>query len=311
VLCGQVDMKLAVLNLAGTRRLAIVNVDAGTAAVVPEDLVPGGGEPVIAALTTTGCWPALQALQDGPSSQADLEIVALESAQLCAPVQRPGKIVCLASNYQAHMNEAGLTRAGRSLWLFMKPGNSVIGPDQQIVIPYQDAPVDWEVELCAVIGQRCHQVSASDALSYVAGLTIGNDVSLRQVDGMRSTDNWDEFFAWQQGKWHDSFTPLGPWLVTLDELAGQLPIRLELTVNGRLWQSGSTAEMIVDLPAAIAGIARVTTLEPGDIIMTGTPSGVGATRNVFLCPGDLVEARIDGIGSLRNTVSLASEGAPA
>jgi 2-keto-4-pentenoate hydratase/2-oxohepta-3-ene-1,7-dioic acid hydratase in catechol pathway len=300
-------MKLAVLNLAGHLRLAIVNVEAATATLVPEKLVPGGAEPVIA-VTAASSVPALQALAADPAPQAGLQVVALGSAQICAPVQRPGKIVCLASNYQAHMDEAKLTRAGGDLWLFMKPGNSVIGPGQQIVIPYQNAPVDWEVELCAVIGERCHEVEAADALNYVVGLTIGNDVSLRQVDGMQSTGNWDQFFAWQQGKWHDSFTPLGPWLVTLDELADRFPLRLELTVNGRLWQRGSTAEMIVDLPTAIAGISRITTLEPGDIIMTGTPSGVGASRNEFLRPGDLVEATIDGIGSLRNTVTLAKEG---
>jgi 2-keto-4-pentenoate hydratase/2-oxohepta-3-ene-1,7-dioic acid hydratase in catechol pathway len=300
-------MKLAVLSLAERRRLALVNADAATATVVPDGLVPAGADPVIGALTAEGCWPRLTQLAAELDRQAGLQVVALDSARVCAPVQRPGKIVCLASNYQAHMDEAGLTRAGRDPWLFMKPGNSVIGPDEQIVIPYAHAPVDWEVELCAVMGTRCHRVSAAQALEHVAGVTIGNDVSLRQLDEMRSTDSWDNFFSWQHGKWYDSFTPLGPWIVTLDEIAKEFPLHLSLTVNSRPRQSGSTAEMILGLPAAIASISKITTLEPGDVIMTGTPSGVGAARNEFLEPGDLVEATIQGIGALRNKVTAGWE----
>ncbi|HEY7147635.1 MAG TPA: fumarylacetoacetate hydrolase family protein [Streptosporangiaceae bacterium] len=300
-------MKLAVLCLADRRRLAIVNTASATAALVPEDLVPGGADPMVAALATAGCLPRLAALAGGRDGAAGLELVALESARICAPVRRPGKIICLASNYQAHMEEAGLTRAGHDPWLFMKPGSSVIGPGEQIRLPYPQAPVDWEVELCAVIGARCRRVAPARALACVGGLTIGNDVSLRQLDQMRPEDNWDSFFSWQQGKWHDTFTSLGPWIVTPDEIAGQLPLRLSLTVNGQPRQSGSTAEMISGLPAAIAAISRITALEPGDVIMTGTPSGVGAASSEFLRPGDLVEAAIEGIGILRNTVAAGEE----
>ena len=300
-------MKLAVLSLADDCRLAIVNAAAATAVVVPEDLVPGGGDPLVTALTTPGCWAGLQALAAAPDGQAGLPVVSLATARICPPVQRPGKIICLASNYQAHMDEAGITRAGHDPWFFMKPGSSVIGPGEPIVLPYPQAPVDWEVELCAVIGRRCRRADPAQALDYLAGLTVGNDVSLRQLDAMRSTDTWDEFFAWQRGKWHDTFAPLGPWLVTPDELSSQFPLRLTLTVNGQLRQDGSTAEMITGLPELIAGISQVTALEPGDVIMTGTPSGVGASQNIFLKPGDVVEAAIDGIGALRNTVALAGE----
>jgi 2-keto-4-pentenoate hydratase/2-oxohepta-3-ene-1,7-dioic acid hydratase in catechol pathway len=300
-------MKLAVLSVAGRCRLAIVNAAAASAAVVPEDLVPGGGEPLITALTTPGCWASLTALAAAPGGPAGLPAVSLESARVCAPVRRPGKIICLASNYQAHMDEAGITRAGHDPWFFMKPGSAVIGPGEQIVMPGPRAPVDWEVELCAVIGRHCRRAEPAAALDYVAGLTVGNDVSLRQLDAMRSTDTWDEFFTWQLGKWHDTFAPLGPWLVTPDELAGRFPLRLTLTVNGQLRQDGSTAELITGLPELIAGISQVTALEPGDVIMTGTPSGVGASQNLFLRPGDLVEAAIDGIGTLRNTVVAAGE----
>jgi len=181
-------MKLAVLSRADCRRLAIVNTEAATAAVVPEDLVPAGPDPLVTALATAGCWASLTALAADPASLAGLEVVSLESARVCAPVRRPGKIICLASNYQAHMDEAGITRAGHDPWFFMKPGSSVIGPSERIVVPYPGAPVDWEVELCAVIGKHCRQAEPARALDYVAGLTAGNDISLRQLDSMRPSD---------------------------------------------------------------------------------------------------------------------------
>lgn len=300
-------MKLAVLSLADCRRLAIVNTEAATAAVVPEDLVPAGPDPLVTALTTAGCWASLTALAADQAGRDGLPVVSLESARICAPVQRPGKIICLASNYQAHMDEAGMTRAGHDPWFFMKPGSSVIGPAEQIVVPYPGAPVDWEVELCAVIGKYCRRAEPAQALEYVAGLTVGNDISLRQLDSMRPADHWDEFFSWQLGKWQDTFAPLGPWLVTRDEIGDAMPLRLTLQVNSQLRQDGSTAEMITGLPEIIAGISAVTALEPGDVIMTGTPSGVGASQGVYLVPGDLVEAAVEGIGTLRNTVAAHGE----
>jgi 2-keto-4-pentenoate hydratase/2-oxohepta-3-ene-1,7-dioic acid hydratase in catechol pathway len=292
-------MKLVVADLNGIAALALVDESSGSARLIPESLVPRGGDPLMLALRDSQCWARLQALD--ASADPALTSVALEALKLRAPL-RPGKLICLASNYASHMREAKLVRRSVRPWLFMKPSSAVIGPGGTIRLPFKDAAVDWEVELCAVIGLRCRDVAPEHAMSFVAGFTVGNDISLRTVDEMRPDDSWDHFFSWLSGKWHDSFSPIGPWLVSRDELLPQLPLQLSLSVNGEPRQDGSTSDMIFGLAESIAFISTIMTLDPGDVVMTGTPSGVGATDGTFLKPGDVVEAKIHGIGTLQNRV---------
>jgi 2-keto-4-pentenoate hydratase/2-oxohepta-3-ene-1,7-dioic acid hydratase in catechol pathway len=211
------------------------------------------------------------------------------------PVPAPGMIWAVGINYRDHAAETG-----RSLpeapTLFAKAPGSVIGPDAPIVIPPHVTQPDYEGELAVVIGERAHGVAAENALEYVAGLTIAHDVSSR--DHQFTTGQW----TWSKS--FDTFCPLGPEVVSLDEvdLAAGLP--LETRVNGEVMQSANTNELVFDVPTLIAWISQGLTLYPGDIILTGTPSGVGAARTppVWLRNGDLVEITIGGLGTLRNPV---------
>ena len=300
-------MKLAVADLNDVPVLCLVDTPTQTLRLVPDSVITRGDEdPVRTALCDRQAWQALQRLESS-NAKSRLETVDLDATGLRPPL-KPGAIVCLASNYSSHMHEARLSRKSKHPWLFMKPSSSVSGPDATIVMPSADAAVDWEVELCVVIGRTCRRVGPSEALGYVAGFTVGNDVSLRVIDSLRETDGWDEFFSWMHGKWYDTFTPLGPWVVSSDEMLPQLPARLTLTVNGELKQDGLSSGMIFGVAESISFISSITTLGPGDVVMTGTPSGVGAPAGTFLKPGDLVEASIEGIGTLRSHVGSTNSG---
>jgi 2-keto-4-pentenoate hydratase/2-oxohepta-3-ene-1,7-dioic acid hydratase in catechol pathway len=162
--------------------------------------------------------------------------------------------------------------------------------------------IDWELELAVVIGTRGFRISREEALDHVAGYTILNDVSAREMDwGLPERDDHkgDAFFDWLSGKWPDGFGPMGPWIVTTDEISDPQALDLRLTLNGELMQTGSTGEMIFGCAALIEFASRFMTLEPGDVITTGTIAGVGAAQNVFLEHGDIVEGTIGSIGTLR------------
>lgn len=299
-------MRLAVARSNGRLALYVVRAENETAYLVPPSLAPDCVDPLKASLDLgERAWEDLHSYAETCTERTSG--VSLSSLELAAPVRRPGKVVCLASNYRAHMEEANVTRRTDVPWFFVKPSTAVIGPDAPIVLPTSDAAVDWEVELAVVIGRRCSHTSVGAALDRVAGYTIGNDVSLRSppfATGM----GWDEFFQWLRGKWYDTFSPLGPWLVTRDELDELANSELTLTVNEHLRQRGVVGEMIFSVAEVISALSSITTLDPGDVILTGTPSGVGAATGNFLRPGDVVEASIEGIGTLRNPVeSRAAE----
>jgi 2-keto-4-pentenoate hydratase/2-oxohepta-3-ene-1,7-dioic acid hydratase in catechol pathway len=198
-------------------------------------------------------------------------------------------------NYRDHAAETGRDLPTAPT-LFAKSPGSVIGPDAPIVIPRHVTQPDYEGELAVVIGSRARDVAAADALQYVAGLTIAHDVSARDHQFTTGQFTWSKSF--------DTFCPLGPEVVSLDEvdLAAGLP--LETRVNGEVMQSSNTSELVFDVPALIAWISQGLTLEPGDLILTGTPSGVGAARTPprWLLDGDIVEISIGGLGTLRNPV---------
>jgi len=212
------------------------------------------------------------------------------------PVPTPGKIVCVGLNYADHASEQNI-EPPKSPVLFAKFPTSVIGPGQPITWPSESSSqVDYEAELAVVIGRRARNVAARDAMSYVAGYTCANDVSARDAqfsDGQ-----------WIRGKSFDSFCPMGPHLVTSDEVPDPHNLHISCRVNGETRQSSNTKQLIFDVPALIEFISRTCTLLPGDVLLTGTPGGVGVFRDpqTFLQPGDEVEIEIEGVGILRNPV---------
>jgi 2-keto-4-pentenoate hydratase/2-oxohepta-3-ene-1,7-dioic acid hydratase in catechol pathway len=228
---------------------------------------------------------------------------------LLIPVPRPNKLFLLAGNYAKHIEEGGGVAALRSEtfpYVFMKPPTTtLVNPGHPIHIPAVSPDhIDWELELAVVIGRRAKGVTEADALHHVAGYTIVNDISDREFhpNPQRKPRAKDGFFDWLHGKWHDSFCPCGPCIASVDTIADPQKLKLELRVNGQLRQDSSTANQIFPVAAVVEFISSFVTLEPGDIISTGTPSGVGHTVGEYLQPGDHVEARISSIGSLKSPV---------
>jgi 2-keto-4-pentenoate hydratase/2-oxohepta-3-ene-1,7-dioic acid hydratase in catechol pathway len=234
---------------------------------------------------------------------------SLADVELLAPLRRPGKLLAAAANYQDHVTETGadpLDKSRISPRLFLKPASSIVGPGAVVPLPDVSGEVDWEAELSVVIGKRAHGVPVDEALDVVAGYMTSNDVSARSLDLGYERDTEDKavwFFDWLAGKWCDGFAPLGPWLVTADEVPDPQALPVELAVNGVPRQNGSTKDMIFTVAELVAHASRLMTLEPGDVIMTGTPSGVGAATGEYLKAGDEMTVVVGGLGTLRNTVA--------
>lgn len=215
--------------------------------------------------------------------------------RLAAPVARPSKIVCIGLNYADHAKETGATPPAEPV-IFLKSSTAISGPYDPIMIPRDSVKTDWEVELAVVIGREASYVEEGEAMNYVAGYCLHNDVSEREFQLERGG-------TWDKGKGCDTFAPIGPWLVTTDEIKDADNLRLWLKVNGKMMQDGNTSNFIFRIPQVIAYVSRFMTLLPGDIISTGTPAGVGLGFNppVYLKPGDVVELGIDGLGESRQT----------
>lgn len=235
--------------------------------------------------------------------------IPLGEAALRVPVPAPTKLMLLAGNYSKHIEEGGGLAAERSRtfpYVFMKPPlTTLTHPLDPIKIPEVSPDhVDWEIELGVIIGKRCKGVKEADALNYVAGYTVVNDVSDRvfRPNPERVERDKDSFFDWLHGKWHDTFCPMGPAVLPADEQPDPQTLKLTLRVNDQIEQDSTTAEMIFPVAAIVEFVSSFVTLEPGDIIATGTPSGVGAAKGRFLNSGDVVEAEIQNIGVLRNPV---------
>ncbi len=214
---------------------------------------------------------------------------------LLSPVLRPGKVICLGLNYRKHAAETGMDVPQYPV-LFHKVATSLIGDGQDIVIPKITEQVDYEAELAIIIGKRGKYIAEDDALSYVAGYTCANDVSARDLQFRTG--------QWTTGKMLDSFCPLGPALVTCDEIPNPNALSLKTILNGKVMQDANTNDMIFNVPQIISSVSEIATLEPGDVILTGTPSGVGIGHKppVFLQPGDKVSIEIEGLGTLTNPV---------
>jgi 2-keto-4-pentenoate hydratase/2-oxohepta-3-ene-1,7-dioic acid hydratase in catechol pathway len=220
----------------------------------------------------------------------------VEEMNLLAPLPRPTKIIAIGLNYKDHVKETG-RELPKSPVLFSKPPTATVGPGATIILPNQAKQVDYEVELGVVIGRGGRNISPDTALDHVGGYTIVNDISARDFqyrDGQ-----------WFRGKSFDTFAPMGPVLTLPDQLPDPQNLRLQLRLNGKTRQDSSTSKMVFTVAELIADISEVLTLEPGDVIATGTPAGVGFVakpKPVFLQAGDVVEAEVEGIGILRNPV---------
>lgn len=225
----------------------------------------------------------------------NVDVHALGDVRLGPPVVDPEKIVCLGLNYAEHATESAM-EAPEAPMLFAKYRNSLVGQEEAIVLPRASEKVDYEGELAVVIGRRCKEVPEEEALNHVAGYMPLNDVSARDLQKQTS--------QWLAGKAVDTFAPCGPALVTADEVGDVQDLGIATRVNGETVQQANTSMMIFPVAPTIAFVSRFMTLEPGDIIATGTPSGVGQSRNppLFLKAGDVVEVEIDSLGTLRNPV---------
>jgi acylpyruvate hydrolase len=230
-----------------------------------------------------------------PSSLPQGVCLPLEIVRLCAPIQRPGKIVCVGLNYESHRAEQGLKSPARPVF-FLKSGNTIGGPGDPIVLPPNSAEVDYEAEFVAVIGKRGKGIPEEKVFEHIAGYTILNDVSARDMQyGDRQ---------WFRGKSCDTFGPTGPCIVTADEIPDPHSLRISLTLNGRRMQDSNTQDLIFKIPFLVSYLSQSLTWEVGDLVSTGTPGGVGHYRKppVYLKPGDTVSVTVEGIGALTNPV---------
>ena len=232
-------------------------------------------------------WPARIAGVEEPGTSLQ--------ARIGCPIARPSKIICLGVNYAAHGQEGGFTPPPRPV-LFAKTPNALSGPHDPILLPRSSGQVDWEVELALVIGRQGKGIRRDAAMDYIAGFCVMNDVSAREAQFGDP--------QWFRGKSFDTFAPLGPALVTPEEVGAVDALRLTALVDGVVMQEDSTRNMIFDIPAILEFISEDITLLPGDVIATGTPSGVGYFRDppLSLKAGGVVECRIEGIGAIRNPV---------
>lgn len=293
-------MRLISTNLAGAETLGVAHDERW---LPPSDLLANGPR-TLADLLAAGP-ETLAALRDAVGDGAAIRDRGqqLDGQELLAPVTRPGKIIGIGRNYRDHAAEEGVEPPGAPL-IFAKWPTTIVGPSAEVRWdPALTTQVDYEAELGVVIGRTARRVSEAEALEYVLGYTCLNDVSARDLqfgDGQ-----------WVRGKSLDSFCPIGPAIVTTDEIPDPQRLRLSCTVSGERLQDATTADMYFGVAQIVSYCSRAFTLEPGDIIATGTPSGVGAFRKPprYLTDGDVVVVEIEGIGRLENTCRFEADGA--
>jgi len=277
-------MKLVRYGTVGEERPAIVDLDGGL-----RDLAEVVGD-------ITGAALVPESLADlRKINPKDLPLVS-DTPRIGACVGGVGKFICIGLNYSDHAAESGMTVPAEPV-VFMKATSAICGPYDDVMIPRGSEKTDWEVELGVVIGKEAQYVTEQDALSHVAGYCVVNDVSERafQLEGTGQ---------WVKGKSADTFGPIGPWLVTADEVGDPQKLGLWLEVDGKRYQDGSTATMVFGVAYLVSYLSRFMSLQPGDIISTGTPPGVGLGQKppVYLRPGNVIRLGVEGLGEQRQTV---------
>ncbi|MGR6914870.1 fumarylacetoacetate hydrolase family protein [[Actinomadura] parvosata] len=281
-------MKLLRVGPVGQERPVVMD-DAGNLRDIGEPEIDG------AFLASGGVARVREALERG-----DLPVVEAEGVRVGAPIARPGKIVCIGLNYSDHAAESGAAVPAEPV-VFMKASNTMVGPYDEVLVPRGSVKTDWEVELAVVIGREARYLgSREEALGVIAGYAISNDVSEREFQLERGGQ-------WDKGKSCETFNPLGPWLVTADEVGDPQALPMRLWVNGELRQDGDTKNMIFDVAEVVRYLSQFMVLEPGDVINTGTPAGVamGMPGQPYLRAGDVMELEIEGLGRQRQTVGQA------
>ncbi|HVA87839.1 MAG TPA: fumarylacetoacetate hydrolase family protein [Candidatus Saccharimonadales bacterium] len=235
--------------------------------------------------------------------------VPLRSVRLLAPIARPGKLLAVAGNFQKHIEEGGGKRVDKKVIvpkLFIKPSSAIIGPGEAVKLPTVSNALDWELELAIVVGRKGRDIPLAKARDYIAGYSVINDISARSMQwGIkdRKPSEWEGFFDWLNGKWGDGFAAWGPWITTTDDVTPD-PNKLEMTlkVNDKVWQHGSTADMIFSPEEIIAFASRFMTMEPGDVIAGGTLDGTGDAAGVYLKAGDVMSGVVGNLGTLKTPV---------
>lgn len=313
-------MKIAVFKHNGDQRIGIATKDSrevffDTVAALELLKFSGSELPLDTVSLLSSCYEPhgpytqlMRAISENDHALATARL-NIKDVKLEAPIARPGKIICLAGNYREHIVESGYAAPQESAvftqQLFLKPGSAIIGDGDDIVLSSNNNTVGWETELAVVIGKPGRHIQVESAFEHVFGYTILNDVSERRLNSTiedRTKRELDGFFDWLAGKWFDGFAPCGPWIVTADEIEDPHNLEIKLTVNGRVRQQGNTCDMIFRIPQQIAYISSIMTIEPGDIISTGTPVGAGVGGDASLQDGDELVCEIEGIGTLRNKV---------
>lgn len=260
------------------------------------DLTSLAGKESMTAAELLECFDLENDFLAKAKNASDSPKIELSEVMVCPPVPRPGKIICIGLNYRDHAEESGM-EIPKSPIIFSKFGTCVVGPDDSILLPKDSAQTDYEAELAFVIGRKAKNVTRSGAMDYVLGYTNFNDVSARDfqfADGQ-----------WVRGKSCDTFAPIGQYIATVDEIDDPHDLRIQFRLNGETMQDSRTDQLIFKIPELIKFLTKSMTLEPGDIIATGTPPGVGFARKppVFLNEDDICEVEIEGLGILRNRVT--------
>lgn len=248
--------------------------------------------------------PMLDVLMQTAAEQMGGSGILVEEADLRIPLQYPGKILCAGANYYDHLKEMGLedtSKENQRLFFFFKPPRStMVGHGGTASIPARSGQYDWEIELAVVFGKRVRNASLNDALESVAAVSVAIDLSARDRNAAPNT-----FYKtdWVAGKANDQSCPFGPWLVPIDQIENIQNIRMRLSVNNEIKQDARTSGMIFSVAEQIVELSSIMTLDPGDVLLTGTPAGVGKPKGTFLKPGDQLRAEIEGIGELQVTMA--------
>lgn len=292
---------LATVSVSGVP-VACLETAAGLYRLGPS-LVRVGAPPIDDVVRLFEDWEAMLPRLDAAAAAVSSEDALPADSPRLSPLRWPGKVLCAGANYYRHLEEMGVpdtTKAGQRLFFFFKPPrNALVGSGEGVRMPLDTAALDWEVEMAAVIGRTARAVPVEEALSHVAAWSVAIDFSARDLN--RAPDTFYKL-DWVAGKAQDSCCPLGPRLVPAAALADPQAVPLRLSVNGETRQDDTTADMIFSVAEQIATLSRIMTLDPGDVLLTGTPAGVGAPKGSFLSVGDRVEAEIGFIGRLAVTI---------
>ncbi len=283
-------MRLVTFEHQGTRRLGVRNGDAIVDLSKADASLPTNMRDFLAAGES-----ALKSAN--AAANAGKHTIPVSEVKICAPIHNPEKIICIGLNYADHAAESGMPIPPEPV-VFSKYASSIINPGDNIVAPSVSTQVDYEVELVVIIGKAGRHISEADALSYVAGYTVGHDVSARDYQLQKPAGQW------MMGKTFDTFAPIGPELVTSDEVPNPGNLGIRCILNGETVQNSNTSQLIFSIEKLIAYLSHVFTLTPGDLIFTGTPPGVGMGRKpqLWLKDGDVVVCEVDGLGRLENPV---------